>query len=286
MEYTLEELIPIVEELTRKYTSNESTSITYETASMLMEAVLYCLEELEKTENTVLAKEKLEVKLAYQQGYELVVNKVYKAKQIYDSLIEHFYDFRCRNLKDTMIKGMPEFFLRYDPHFNPMDHLLTLDYPTLGAVYTLKGIDAIYQYLVNMKIENDFLSVFPHSSIENLLEQKVPDYEEYYYDNISYDVLLSSIGCMIAQKPVNLLLLLPEDMSFIEEFFAGVNKQEAEVKIKMLINRLIDRGMDGDNIMKVYFYKVAEELSTRILNGIMNQSLNMVFGLNAIRVID
>lgn len=286
MEYTLEELLPIVEELTSKYTSNESTSITYEVANMLMEAIVYCIEELSKSENTVLANEKLAAKTAYTLGYDLVINKVHKAKLIYNDLIENFYDYRCRNLKDTIMKGMPEFFLRYDPRFNPMDHLLTLDYPTLGAVNALKGIDVIYQYLINMKIECEFLNAFPQESIEGLLEQKVPDYEEFYYDNISYDVLLTSIACMIAQKPVKLLALVLEDIKSIEEFFVGLNKQEAELKIKMLINSLIDRGIKGDDAMKDYFYTMAGELAIRVLHGITNHSLLAVFGLSNIGVID
>lgn len=37
--YSMEELLPVVAWLTRKYTSNESTSITYEKARQLMGAV-------------------------------------------------------------------------------------------------------------------------------------------------------------------------------------------------------------------------------------------------------
>ena len=43
MDYTMEELLPVVGKLTEKYTGFSSTSVTYETARQLMEAVLYCL---------------------------------------------------------------------------------------------------------------------------------------------------------------------------------------------------------------------------------------------------
>ena len=45
LEYEIEELIPIVIRLAEKYTSKESTSITYEAAAHLMEAVQYCIRE-------------------------------------------------------------------------------------------------------------------------------------------------------------------------------------------------------------------------------------------------
>ncbi len=43
--YRMEELIPIVGRLAEKYTGFESSSITYEKAGQLMEAVLYCIHE-------------------------------------------------------------------------------------------------------------------------------------------------------------------------------------------------------------------------------------------------
>ena len=43
MNYEMEELVPLVGKLEEKYTGHESTSITYEKAEQLMEAVIYCI---------------------------------------------------------------------------------------------------------------------------------------------------------------------------------------------------------------------------------------------------
>ena len=51
MDYGMSELVPIVGKLAEKYTGHEHTSISYEKAEQLMEAVLYCICETEK-ENT------------------------------------------------------------------------------------------------------------------------------------------------------------------------------------------------------------------------------------------
>lgn len=45
MTYKMEELLPVVGKLAEKYTSFESTSVTYEKAEQLMGAVLYCIRE-------------------------------------------------------------------------------------------------------------------------------------------------------------------------------------------------------------------------------------------------
>lgn len=48
VDYKTEELLPLVAKLAFKYTSGESSSVTYETANMLMEAVCYCIRENER----------------------------------------------------------------------------------------------------------------------------------------------------------------------------------------------------------------------------------------------
>ena len=57
MEYTMEELVPIVRKLAEKHHGYESTSMTYEKAEQLMEAVLYCIRETEQI-NALLPEEK------------------------------------------------------------------------------------------------------------------------------------------------------------------------------------------------------------------------------------
>ncbi len=281
MEYSLEELLPVVEKLSGKYTSNESSSITYETAELLMEAVLYCIEECR--EGKLPAKEKLDAADAYRLGYDMVISKVYKAKEIYESLLEEFYDFQCRNCRDTIIKGIPQFFLKYDPLFRPQDTVLTLDYPAIGSVSTLCGADAVYQYICNIKTEWDFLNIFAPKRIEHLLERILPDYRNLYFDNISYTVLLTCLGCMIADKPVAMLELQADDEDMLESFFGNDSAEKAEQKIRMLISKLINRIFQGSAGIENYFLNTSNEYAVRIVNGIRNHSLGRVFGMSGQR---
>ena len=71
MEYELEELFPVVAELARKYTSGESTSITYERANHLMEAVLYCIHQC-GSEYALAGGKRLTAQHAYQLGFQKV----------------------------------------------------------------------------------------------------------------------------------------------------------------------------------------------------------------------
>lgn len=79
MNYEMEELLPVVAELANEYTGSESTSITYEKAEQLMEAVQYCVDHMEKTGGDVPeSRIKLPARQAYEIGYNCVVEKVKK----------------------------------------------------------------------------------------------------------------------------------------------------------------------------------------------------------------
>ena len=66
-DYEMEELIPIVAKLTERFTSKESTSVTYEQARQLMGAVIYCIQQCQG-ENNVSISDRMPAKDAYAYG--------------------------------------------------------------------------------------------------------------------------------------------------------------------------------------------------------------------------
>lgn len=94
MDYGMSELVPIVGKLAEKYTGHEHTSISYEKAEQLMEAVLYCICETEK-ENTEFAVqgEKLDAERIYLLGKHLVEEKVKKSLELYNHISAEFCDY-------------------------------------------------------------------------------------------------------------------------------------------------------------------------------------------------
>ena len=66
MDYQMEELLPIVSELAQKYAGYESTSVTYEKAQSLMEAVLFCLNEYHDSYAHGLAQKLIKILVPHQ----------------------------------------------------------------------------------------------------------------------------------------------------------------------------------------------------------------------------
>lgn len=265
MEYEIEELLQIAARLTDKYTSKESSSVTYETARKLMGAVIYCMDECrEAAGNRQLSAEgKLPYEKMYEKGYEYLINKVYKSKKLYEKIIKNFEDYGCRNYKDTIAKGIPEFFYRYDPKFYPQDHILTLDYPALFMDYEKCGVNLILGYLKGIEIEKRFLDLFSPQAVSSLLERIQPEYRSIYLDNICYPVLLHAIGCMIAGKPVYELKICKEDWKEIHEYFKGDTIEKGQLKIKNLIHMITDRMEDAE--AGSYLEGISREYAVRIL---------------------
>lgn len=177
--YPMEELIPIVSELAWKYTGCDHTSVTYERAQMLMEAVLYCINEYEQggeNTNTLLAR-KIPAKEAYVQGKAIVMDKLWKLQQLYNGLIMDFKAYGSVCLDDTIRKGIPVFLERYDYTYAPQETLLTLDYPVLVDLGDLSGVDRVLAYVQYIALEQKLLQKMDEEYIMESLRRYHRDYE-------------------------------------------------------------------------------------------------------------
>ena len=185
--YSLNELLPILKELTEKYTSKESTSITYEKANQLMGAINYCIGEWERNEtskNDLMESNKVEAYYAYKIGYDLIKQKVNQLRNQYNEVSSYFKSYENRNYEDTFIIGIPQFFLRYDPLFDPHNHIITMDYPIIGKqpyeIYT--GVDAMDMYIHAIELEQRFFSKLPDDLVFSILNNLPMNYKNYYFN--------------------------------------------------------------------------------------------------------
>ena len=200
LEYPVEELFLLVAQLAAQYTGSDSTSVSYEKAEQLMGAVLYCIQEndvcrqfapeqgmqkpfagwqQEQDENPqALRAGRPSAQEAYQQGVLRVTDKVRQAIAVYNRLMPEFDSYGNEYLADVMERGMPELFKWYDLKFAPQNTLLTLDYPLLVDLSDLTGIDRIYEFLLYIRLEQEFLRLFPAGELLALLGEYDEDYRE------------------------------------------------------------------------------------------------------------
>ncbi len=178
MQYEMEELVPIVAELAERYTGRESSSVTYEKAEQFMQAVIYTVDELRFADGEYALAAEMTVKKAYEIGYDIICRRVCRCQEAYNDMIGSFDAYGNSFYHDTVVKGLPKFFLYYDVRFAPQDHILTLDYITRDFDTKLSGIDQIAAYLDSIITEQKFLSRFPREYVIDTLVRWNEDYRD------------------------------------------------------------------------------------------------------------
>ena len=305
MDYKPEELLPLVKELSGKYTGKASTSITYEAAQQLMEAVLYCIreDEMEIREGDICPEGKLPAREVYERGYERVLRKVQRARAWYNQIAKQFDSYGNREYEETFRKGIPGFFLWYDAKLNPQNHIITLDYPVFGRDEKACGIDLVWEYLWGIRQEQKFLAKFPREYVSGVNRERYPEYEEYFV-NVCHTPLRRVLCCMMADVDLSKTELSQEeylritnavnrtassvqnasssldassglDVSVDQDGAAGPGlKGRLEAMLKLLVKEVYQ----GDEELYRYLSQDLENLAFELKNGVENHCLKEVVG--------
>lgn len=262
--YEAEDLVPIVAELAKRYTSGESSSISYEVAGQLMEAVLYCIREFEKGEAFSLNTGKnLPARRCYERGLELVEKKVQDALKLYNRMMLYFSSYGNRCLQDTVEKGIPEFFKWYDYRLNPQNTLLTLDYPILMDLSADTGIDRVYGYLLCIQLEQKFLRKFPKEFVVGALMEYDSGYRG-MIDNLCEVVLFKVIRYIVLDKNLTEPDFSPEELSGLQKIIREKSLEELREKLKEAMDDLVDDYFEEDENLKIYLYAAIQNISVRM----------------------
>lgn len=275
-ERELKELLMLVSNLAEHYTGYESSSVSYERAQALMEAVLYCIGECGQADGVAYAG--MTIRARYEAGLALLRKKVEKIRRIWNDLAGSFDDYGVKCLSDTVQKGIPEFLKWYDVTFAPQETLLTLDYPVFVDCSDKKGADAVYEYLCAIELEQRFLERFGKAHVRTVLERYDGHYED-LIENICSIVLMDTIGHIALRKPS------AEDAGGFREtdrerltgLFGKKTVPELEEIIRKMICMLCGQSYEGVRKLPDYLCLEAGNLAVRIHTAIQHDGCAGVF---------
>ena len=272
--YGLEELLPIVTKLAGRYTSYESTSVTYETAGKLMEAVQFCIRMAQEQEagavpnppkmypSTDSKRKKILASDAYETGVQKILQKVKDAKEQYNLMIVRFCDYGNKNYGETVKKAIPGFFRYYDVRFAPQETLITMDYPTLSQLHVYQGIEAIERYIECICLEQEFLEKLPMEYIVQILNDYDGEYQNQFY-NICRIVLRHVLGCMMIQKPMG-LPATEEDYYKLQGKVDKMGKEATKKLLEKLLKQLMCEKYENNKEMYDYLKKDLADFVTEL----------------------
>ena len=276
MDYEMEELVPIVGKLAEKYTSHESTSITYEKAEQLMGAVLYCIHELwESSGNAPSLNKKLSAQRAYEMGAAYVRDKTGKALDLYNRILPEFCHYENKCLYDTFVKGIPEFFKWYDVQFEPQNTILTLDYPILKDISKYTGIDKIFEFIKAIGLEQKFLKLFPAGYVINILSKDNRNWQE-SMDNICEIVFIHVIGHIILGKSLTVIELEEDDYSYMQKIFKQATLEDIKKQLTTALEIFIKNYYENDRELLNYLSGAISGIVVRLKNAADNKVLGNI----------
>ena len=276
MDYEMEELVPIVGKLAEKYTSHESTSITYEKAEQLMGAVLYCIHELwESSGNAPSLNEKIPAQRAYEIGAEYVEKKTEEALDLYNRILPEFCHYENKCLYDTFVKGIPEFFKWYDIQFEPQNTILTLDYPLLKDISEYTGIDKIFEFIKSIGLEQKFLKLFPAGYVINILSKDNRNWQE-AMDNICEIVFTHVIGHIMLGKSLTVIELKDNDYFYMQEMFKQTALEDIKKHLEAALKIFIKNYYENDRELLNYLSGAISGIVFRLKNAADNQVLRNI----------
>ena len=276
MDYQMEELVPIVGKLAEKYTSHESTSITYEKAEQLMGAVLYCIHELwESSGNAPSLNKKLSAQRAYEMGAAYVREKTGKALDLYNRILPEFCHYENKCLYDTFVKGIPEFFKWYDIQFEPQNTILTLDYPLLKDISEYTGIDKIFEFIKSIGLEQKFLKLFPAGYVINILSKDNRNWQE-SMDNICEIVFTHVIGHIMLGKSLTVIELKETDYFYMQEMFEQIALEDIKKHLEVTLEIYIKNYYENDRELLNYLSGAISGIVVRLKNAADNKVLGNI----------
>ena len=260
-DYQMEELIPIVAGLTQEYTSKQSTSVSYDRARQLMEAVIYCI-NLNEEGNQLAKAEAMTAKEAYALGFEILLTKVKKAQHAYNEMIVNFEAYENENYYDTVTKAISVFFIYYDVKFAPQETIITMDYPTICPVNQLVGISAIEKYIDYISIEQAFLGALPKEFVIQTLTNYQASYRKQFY-NICNIVLRHILKYMLIGKKLG-TVLTQEDYGKIKHIISLKNKTELKAIFSDFLEKLVCEKYNNNLRMFDYLKRDIEDFVVEV----------------------
>ncbi len=262
MNYEEQDLLPIVARLAERYTHKDSSSVTYEAAAHLMDAVRYCIDELDEESSSVnAANDEISAAAAYEAGKQIVLQKADNVRKIMNRLSTRFCSYGNRNYQDTVQKGITAFLTHYDTEFSPQDAIITMDYPILNPHSELQGVDAVLHYIKAVDTEQRFLGELSDDYVVTILSADNPDYADGFH-NISAVVFRSLLTAM-------LLRIAPDSCGVqdkgnylqLSEWIAKTNKEQRTEQLDQTLRVLVLKQYKGNAAVYRYF---ANEIATYV----------------------
>ena len=275
---TLNEVMPIVAQLSRKYTGNDSTSVSYETAQQLMEAALFCIQAGEERARRTgeIAHGREDARSLYEAGVESIQQQAILCRMKYERILQGFRSYGVRALEENIRVQIPHFLTHYDILFRPQEHGISLDYPTLVPIDAMHGAGAVSAFLTGIALEKRFLRAFPEAYVLEALKFFSEGYEELPI-NVCSVVLRNIMAHAIVQKGLSRAEITPTDFEALERHFAADSLEQVAEKLAFFLRQSVKQVSGQDEDLTGYLMQDVPKSARELRQAIKSRHIESFF---------
>ena len=262
---------------TERYTMGDSTSVTVEAAQELFASLWYtitlALDETHTAYGRLLSEE---LTPFVKQGQIILQEKLEVAKRLWEMVCRTAPEIQNTYFTDTL-RGIGDYFRRYDLYFFAHRKPLCVDYPLLNAPSeTMHGLSYTEQYLKCMLAENLLIRGFEKDAVICVLQTVAPDYQEYYL-NLCEQSDTNALGLAMIGKNVRTLRLGHEEQAEILEMMQNRSCEKQRELLHAAAFSICNQMKITDKWMIEYVTSFCDTLLPRIEAALERMDLSNIF---------
>ncbi|CAH0120963.1 hypothetical protein PAE9249_03488 [Paenibacillus sp. CECT 9249] len=167
------EWMNILQDLIRRYTRGESSSVAVETAEGLLTSIMYAVDaymlRYADPEQAIAYLKTADVRQMYEGGIDAVRECFEDTKLLYKEVDRTKLDVAVEAYRLTIEESVPVFLRKYSIIFDAHHTMASIDYPLAIDDMRLQGVYYIRQYLEKLNMENRFCRLFSSQDLQHML---------------------------------------------------------------------------------------------------------------------
>lgn len=276
------------------YNDGTSTSVPEELASEMLQSIVFildcfCIVTAQSEGNDKCAEMlavKAGVKNCYNDGIIYAGRIVERTKSLYNEVFASKINIAVPLYNETLNKAVALSIKRYDRRFSAHRRGYNIDYPAAlsGELLNHKGILYIREYLICIRLENEFCSLFDMKDVRKLirtfaLNNKIDEFDmtENLFEIVFQNAFFSTF---INSGKVDLFIKRSE-YDIISEKFAGADDKAMDSLIKKHILKLIVSLGIENPLLRDYIFRYNKQFTKNILSAVKNNCLRCYMTFDA-----
>ena len=288
MESVQMQCLKLLADSTQRYNRGESSSVRIETAQGIMASNFYTmglyLKSLPDLSSALQALKNEPVSELYHQGRGIINTKLHTAKHLYQLVRKTKIQSPNYTYNATIEEGVKIFFKQYNADYEAHEVPASIDYQLMNPVTGVAGVEYIVQYLRNLHLENLFCAEFDAAVIHEVM----CGYDQGYKDllvNIFGQALQNTLGCVLLNKDIVSLDLVPADLQVLETSLRNKTTGSIYAVLQRAADTVIKTLAITNSSLKAYIYAGLPEFASRVNLAANNGTLHILFTPRCRRVV-